>query len=171
MKQVNFLEKKSFAYGGALLKKRKARLHARPLTTKATMHLVLRSSQARGEYSLLQKEHKLIIDNVFRKFSKIHAVKILKLVNVSNHLHLEVKLGRRASWRPFIGAVTGAIALKIGKGKLKRFWDRRPFTRILRSFRERIILRKYFELNELEALGMNRLNARFFLASKSQRQI
>ncbi len=44
-KQTSLLSKPRLEYGGTLLKTRAARAYARPIDTKKTMHLVLRSSK------------------------------------------------------------------------------------------------------------------------------
>jgi REP element-mobilizing transposase RayT len=166
---MNLLKPESKSYGGELRKKRKGR-GTRPLSTKETMHLVLRSSQARGDWSFKRKENVLKINVIITKFSKKHFVRIISIANVGNHLHLHIQLTKRVTYRRFIRAITSAIAVAITGGsrwqKIKiKFWDYRPFTRVIRGFRALLTLQDYITINQLEGLGNNRVQARFILAS------
>ena len=67
------------AYGGALLKKRKGRAGPRPVDARNTMHLVLRSSQAKGDWSFSKKPNRRKIDVIFENFSEKYSVKILSM--------------------------------------------------------------------------------------------
>lgn len=171
--QLTLLKKESSAYGGELLKTRKGRAHGRPLSTKATMHLVLRSSKARGKMSFrhFQKE----ITQILNKFSLKHGVKVIRLANVGNHIHLQIKLINRFAYKPFIRAVTSAIAMKItgrnrwtlAKAQSKessKFWDLRPFSRVIESFKEYLTLKDYIEINELQGFGYTKDDAKFIIA-------
>jgi hypothetical protein len=53
MKQAELFSKQQKAYGGKLLQTRRGRAHGRPLSTKHSMHLVLRSSLAKGTLSFV----------------------------------------------------------------------------------------------------------------------
>jgi hypothetical protein len=44
-----------------------------------------------------------------------------------------------------------------------RFWDYRPFTRIVQSFRAVLHLKDYIRINQLEGFGHKREDARFML--------
>lgn len=171
MKQLNLLAQEPNAYGGELLKKRKGRLLGRPLATKHSMHLVLRSSKATGEWSFRRTNNRRNIDRIIAKFSKKYAVKVLSFANVGNHLHLHIQLGYRAGYKPFIRAITAAIAMAVTRrnrwtkkppsalnGKLK-FWDYRPFTRIILGFKALLNLRDYIRINQLEGFGHLRSDA------------
>ncbi len=162
--QSKFFKESAKAYGGELLKKRKAREHGRPLSTRNTMHLVLRSSQAKGEWSFRNKENHEEIAKVVRKFSLKYGIQILKLANVGNHLHFQIKLSNIHTYKRFIKAITSAIVMKITKtnkfNKLeKKFWDYRPFTRVIVGLRDLLSIKNYIEINELEGLGYNRMEA------------
>ena len=151
-------------YGGELLKKDKARQSGRPLDTKNTMHLVLRSSQAVGEWSFSRKENQKKLAEIISKFSLKYGVQVLSFANVGNHLHFQIQLSNRHTYKMFIKAVTGSIVMaitKVNKKKklLKRFWDYRPFTRVVIGFRAMLTLKSYIEINELEGLGCNRMEA------------
>ena len=63
-------------------------------------------------------------------------------------------------------AITGACRKRPLVNKPKdRFWDRRPYTRILKNFKEFLRLNNYIELNELEGLGMTKSQAKMLIAN------
>jgi len=155
MKQLSLLKSQNKAYGGELLKTRKGRSGPRPLDTRNTMHLVLRSSRARGRWSFLRNENQHYIKKIVARFSVRYGVRILSLANVGNHLHFHIKLGNRHAYRPFIRAVTAAIAMAVTKKSrwnkgLGKFWDYRPFTRVVIGFRAFLKLKDYIQINQLE---------------------
>ena len=165
------LPKVSLAYGGELLKKRAARRSGRPLTTKNTIHLVLRSSRATGKWSFKHSHHEKMITEIISTFARIHRIQLISLANVGNHLHLQIQLSQIHTYRKFIRAVTASIAMKItGASRwrpkeslgLKKFWDYRPFTRIVKSYSAYLTLRDYITINQLEGCGYRRDEARFF---------
>src|SRR5262245_54273680 len=144
MKQMKLLKNQKSSYGGDLLKTRKGRAQGRPLATRSTMHLVLRSTKATGEWSFRRGKNPGHIQRVVKKFSDKYGVRVLSLANVGNHLHFHIQLSSRHTYAPFIRAVTAAIAMVVsGASRVKRlkmaakdrFWDRRPFSRIVESFK------------------------------------
>ena len=153
------------------MKTRKGRAGPRPLATRDTMHLVLRASKAKGDWSF--KKHDRQIRAILEKFSRKYAVRILSLANVGNHLHFQIKLSNRHLWNPFIRAVTAAIAMSVtgvsrwskrGSTEDKeKFWDYRPFTRVVQSWRGFLRLRDYIRINHLEGAGHGRLLARWII--------
>jgi REP element-mobilizing transposase RayT len=177
--KLTLIPKFKDSYGGELMKKRKGRAHGRPISTQSSMHLVLRSTQARAERSFLEPSNAHKIKNFVKKFAKKNHVQILSLANVGNHLHLHIKLGTRRGYRPFIRALTAAIAVAIGgrsrwtktksEGCTKKFWDLRPFTRIVQSFRALLTLNNYIEINRLEGQGYARREARMLIQSSANR--
>lgn len=48
-----------------------------------------------------------------------------------------------------------------------RFWDRRPFSRVVESFKEYLNLKDYIRINELEGFGYCRKGARFEVAMET----
>ena len=109
MKQAKFFKNMKTSYGGSLRNTRKGREGPRPLSTRDSMHLVLRSSKAKGNWSLRRSRKK--IDAILDKFSSKYAVNIISQANVGNHLHLHLRLRRRRLYNPFIRAITAAIAM------------------------------------------------------------
>jgi hypothetical protein len=159
MKQLAFLKKEERAYGGSLLTKRKGRKGPRPLTTKDSIHLVLRSTKATGKWSFIK--HQKRVWSILHKFAKKYGVDIVTKGNAGNHLHLQIRLGNRYAYKPFIRAVTAAIAMAITGAsrwnKLEiKFWDRRPFTRIVIGRRGFLTVRDYVRINHIEGQGYSR---------------
>ena len=162
--QIKLLKDEPKAYGGELQKKRAGRLTGRPLDTKNTMHLTLRSTQAVGEWSFARKNNRLKISEITARFSVKYGVKILSMANVGNHLHFQIKLASRHTYKKFIRAVSSAIVMAItGVSRLKKlkkhFWNFRPFTRIVIGYRARLVLQNYIEMNQLEGFGWDRAQA------------
>lgn len=201
--QISMLAKEKSAYGGDLLKTRAGRLRGRPLSTKATMHLVLRSSKAKGDWSFRKRRNATCINRIIDKFSVAYGVRVISMANVGNHLHLQIKLSNRFGYAPFIRAVTAAIAMAItGRnrwsianyagneedlnadpmpetssslhrlsakvGKREKFWDCRPFTRVVEGLKAVLTLRDYIRINQLEGAGNHRVDARFMLHVEKQ---
>ncbi|MGE4131765.1 MAG: transposase [Bdellovibrionales bacterium] len=77
------------------------------------MHLVLRSSLARGRWSFLRPHNKQKIQSLVEKFAKRYGVRILSLANVGNHLHFHIQLTSRLMYKPFIRALTASIAMAV----------------------------------------------------------
>lgn len=138
---------------------------ARPISTKKPMHLVLKSSVAKGSNSFLAPQNNKKIKAHLVKLSRQFGVRIQNAANVGNHLHLVLKFSNRRRYKPFICALTGAIARTViqqSSGtleKIDKFWDFRPFSRIVEGLRAFQILRDYLLINRLQGSGMNRLIA------------
>jgi REP element-mobilizing transposase RayT len=128
----------------------------RPVAAKRPMHLVMRSTLAVGSRSFLRKRRQL--EELVRKTGKAKGVKIYRMANAGNHLHLIVLPKTRASYRAFIRAISGLIARSTlgaqrGRALGQKFWDALPFTRILEWGRDYRNTCDYLLQNTLEALG------------------
>lgn len=157
--QLLLLEKnKRFykAFGGALLKNSHAK-QRRPISVKEPMHLVVRSSQAKGEYSFRFGKNYGRVDQLVRRICRKHGVRLYEYANVGNHLHLLIRLHKAFLWKAFIRELTGSLATLV-RGFQKRaspFFDQRPFTRIVNGWhRAYSVMKNYIVLNQLEALGL-----------------
>jgi len=148
-------------FGGALLKKSNAK-KPRPIAIKKTMHLTFRSSKARGEYSFLyDKNRSRRIERVVRKQASKFGVAIYRYANVGNHFHLLVMATYRLGFINFLRAVSGLVARIVlgaerGSRRLKtktKFWDQRPWTRVISTWNDFLNVKKYVELNFNEAMG------------------
>jgi REP element-mobilizing transposase RayT len=126
----------------------------RPLSTKEAMHVVLRSDQARGAKSLLKYD--ALVRSLIAELAKRYGVRIYRVVNAGNHLHITLKLSKQLLWRRFISGLTGGIARAIQRKRdsaKQGFWNSRPFTRVIAWGRDYNIVKDYHVLNQLEADG------------------
>ena len=139
------------------------------------MHLVLRSSKAKGLWSFTRKENKEKIHKIVYKNAAKNFIKIISYANVGNHMHLHLKLSARKEYFAFIRAITGAIALTVMKssknrkfvhGYKDRFWDQRPFSVIINTYRHFMNMKDYMEINRLEGGGLNRASADLLIAQR-----
>lgn len=167
--QLKLFQTEPKAYGGTLLKKRKGRQGPRPLDTKNTMHLVLRSSHAKEGWSFRVGDNPKKVSFILRKFARKYGVQLLAVANVGNHVHIHMKLGNRFGYKPFIRAVTAAIAMAItGMSRWKRlkikFWDLRPYTRVVLGREAWTHLTNYIRLNQLEGMGYTRETAKIVMS-------
>jgi REP element-mobilizing transposase RayT len=131
----------------------------RPIDSKKALHLVLRSSWATGASSFKHKNYEAQIWEIISTHAERTGVRIFEFANGGNHLHLLIRAKHRDDYNCFIRIVSGLIARLVGKSErgkpLKtKFWDSRPFTRIV-SFakREFSIAKVYLLRNTLEAIG------------------
>lgn len=145
-------------FGGSLFKNSNPKI-ARPITTQKAMHIVMRSSIAKYEWSFLYYKNRKKIENTIRKQAEKFNIRIYKLGICYNHFHILIKLQTRESYAKFIRAISGLIAkivLGAEKGNKKgiRFWDSRPFSRITEWVKDFINAKEYVVLNKKEAEGV-----------------
>lgn len=148
--------KAASAFGGVLFRKARYRTH-RPLCTKRSIHLVLRSSQATGTRSFQSSENWKRIEKLCFEFAARYRIQIQHYANGGNHLHLVIKLKRKLAYTSFIRALTGAIALKVtgatrSNPNKTRFWDFRPFTTLVAKAKTYSLAKDYVTLNFLKSL-------------------
>ena len=147
--------KKASAFGGSLLRNKKNR-HARPLSTKHPIHLVIKSSQAKGAWSFLMSRNRRSLERTLKQMAKRYSIRVLEIGNSGNHCHFLLRITNRHLYKSFIRVFTGTIVRRIcGAAKLpKRFFDFRPFSRGVIGCRGYQIARDYVWLNHLEGLGI-----------------
>jgi REP element-mobilizing transposase RayT len=143
-------------FGGSTLKGN-AR-EQRPISVKRPMHVVMRSSLATNEHSFLKPQRARRIETLVRRIGKAKGVKVYRYANAGNHLHLVVLPRSRESFHAFTRAISGVIArltlgVERGRAQGKKFWDAKPFTRILEWGRDFKTTVSYVLQNKLEALG------------------
>ena len=159
-KQLSLFKDKIKPYFGGSMLKGNAKVR-RPLTSKQAIHLVLKSELAKGEKSFLRKSNSKKIDRVIREQADRWGIKLYHLINVGNHIHLVIKIGDIHYFRPFICAITGVIARHItgaekGAAKLIKFWQARPFTRLIAWGKDFDHISWYLKKNENQ--GQHRRN-------------
>ncbi len=151
-----FEKEKVKDFGGSLIKGNPR--ERRPVSAKRPMHLVMRSSLARGEHSFLCGKRNGQIQSLVQKIAKTKGIKIYRFANSGNHLHLIILPRSREAFHAFIRAISGLIARLVlgverGNSKGMKFWDTRPFTRLLEWGRDFKVACGYVLQNQLEALG------------------
>jgi len=183
MKHKQFLLNDEFKiereFGGSLLKKSHAK-KPRPISIKNSMHLTLRSSKAKGKMSFLaNRQRRLLIEQKIHEVAAKFGVRIYKLAIVGNHIHILLRATYRKGFISFLRSITGIIAriilgaergaAKPGKGtdartqyahgpnthrtKTTRFWDQRPWTRVITWMKDFANVKKYVQQNFNEAMG------------------
>ena len=84
-------------------------------------------------------------------------MRIYRLENVGNHLHLLVKAPTREAFQSFLRTVSGLGARLISgakKGTARgKFWDAPAYSRVVAWGRAFKALQAYFDKNKLEAIG------------------
>lgn len=159
----------SQAHGGEHTKnKRKTR---RPFDPKQALHVVLRSSQARGKFSMLSPRHCNHIRNLMDRLKMRWGVSVYRYANVGNHIHLLIRAKSRSDWQGFIRELSGGIAMMVTGAKkgngLERsktaglpesakrgFWDHLVFTRIVGFGKDFKGVAEYVLTNLWEAAGV-----------------
>lgn len=155
MRRQYALTAASKSFGGSdMVGKRKV---ARPLATNRPLHLVLKSSQARGRLTFLN--HRTALDQVLRRISRKWGVQIKNRVWVSNHIHMTVQFSNRMHYQNWIRELTGQIVCCLSqrvRQRIANFFDHRPWTRVLEWGRDLLNMKDYFLKNELQNFGLRR---------------
>ena len=160
-KQLKFFKKPKLEHGGRInAGKRKI---IRPLDSKRALHVVLRSSRARGKWSMLNPQNKNKMLSLLEKTARANGVKVYQFANVGNHLHLVIKFRHRDHFKKFLRSFAGrAAALITGAKKghgVGKFWDTLAYTRIVEWGRDFISLCEYVTKNLFEGQGGELLTA------------
>lgn len=145
-------------HGGRI--RRGQRKLARPIDPKRPLHLVLRSSRARGAWSFLSPKNRVLVEKLLQVGTKHFGVKLLNQANVGNHLHLVVVPKNKALFQHFLRWFSGRLAFTITGAKkgnpVGRFWDALAYSKVLSWGRELEFVKNYLFLNRLEAVGFDR---------------
>lgn len=96
-------------FGGSLLKSHPK--VKRPLATKFPIHVVLRANSSKLR---LPKTY-FKVNQLIQKTAKKYGIKIYKMANVGNHLHLLIKLSKLDLWKGFIRELSSKIAALVDK--------------------------------------------------------
>lgn len=108
----------------------------RPISLKRPMHLVMRSSLAVRELSFLNPKRAKQIQKHVYELGEQKGVEVYCYANGGSHLQLIVRPHSRKAFNGFIRALSGLITritlgVERGKPLNLKFWDSKPFTRIL----------------------------------------
>lgn len=151
-------------FGGKLRKGR--RKIARPIDPKRSMHVVLRSSRARGKWSLLHPKNVRRVRAEVDRAAIRFRVKIHGFSNVGSHVHLIAKAPTREAFQRFLKTASGRIAAKVTGAKkgnsVGRFWDHLAYSRVVSWGRDFINTQIYHTKNLFEGEGVELLTASGF---------
>jgi REP element-mobilizing transposase RayT len=159
MKQLSFGSRFHLAprteHGGATrLGRRKL---SRPIDTKRPIHLVLRSSRARGAWSLRGSNTERLVRQAMRRYARRYAIRVYGFANAGNHLHLLVRSKCRFALQDFLRVFAGVIARMVTGarkgGAVGKFWDAIAYSRIVGWGRDFFGALAYVVQNEFEAMG------------------
>ncbi len=171
------------AFGGSLLKGSNPK-KKRTFKNTLPLHIVLRSEHAKGKNSLLKWNKE--IDSILELFAQRQGIRIYGAANAGNHLHLVVQAPSRDRLSNFLRAISGRIAQLVlekaefdqvkghrvvnagseqkdldGANIKMRFWDARPWSRLVTWGREFNSVLRYLGINSTETLpGMSRNGTR-----------
>lgn len=106
--QLQLMKKDLRFFGGALLKGKRKNL--RPLSSKDPIHIVMRSTFAKGKDSFLAQRNHAAIERFISIFSKRFHIRIYQRAIVGNHIHLIIRSPHRNQYKAFIKALSGKIA-------------------------------------------------------------
>lgn len=150
-------------FGGSLLKGAHAR-SPRPVSCSNAMHIVMRSEVAKGTRSLRHRNHHQKVNQIVRAQAAAWGIRIYNYANVGNHIHILLRPSSRRRFMAFIRSISGLIARAVlgaerGRARGIRFWQARPFTRIVKWGKDYVIAKQYVDINGKEALGFWRGSA------------
>lgn len=156
---------------------RQRRHSARPIHTRRNMHLILKSSHARGSWSFSHPGNRQKTREILDKFARKHGVRVLDRADAGNHIHLTIQITNRLLYKPFIRALTSALMMAItGASRwqkplgAKKFWDHRPYSRIVAAGKKAFeALKDYLAINRLQGKGRTREEAEFEIYSARAR--
>ncbi len=151
---LNLKEQRSF--GGSKLKSHPKEQRAIPLDR--PIHVVMRSKYATRGNSFRKKQRAEKIFAIIQRQCERFNVRLYEYGNGGDHLHMMLMPRSRRGYFGFIRAISGLIArltLKAerNQAKGKKFWDARPFTRVVSWGRDFKQLKEYLVQNTLEAFG------------------
>ncbi len=169
-------------HGGVLRNKRQGR-GQRPLSCKESLHVVFKINKiVLKTQSLRTHQNFKLSREIIQKYADRFFVKIEQISIQGDHIHCLVRTTRRSFFHHFFRVVSGQIAQQFEKtdklrmvidarGKNRtnmtdtpnirpsnvkrklRLWMYRPFSRVVRGYKDYKGVRNYIQLNEKEALG------------------
>jgi len=167
-KQMSFFASPSPVHGGAASKGR-AKV-ARPIATKRPMHVILKSTRAVKEWSLLR--HRAGVDKITNDVANRFGVKLYRVANVGNHLHLLVQVKRREHFQNFLRVLAQKIMFLVTRARkgspVGKFWDALAFSRVVEWGQDWRGMLAYVGKNVLEAKGFPRDRVDWWFAFKAQ---
>jgi REP element-mobilizing transposase RayT len=138
---------------------------ARPVVTGKPMHVVLKSSRARGAWSFWNRRNKGTVHLLVLDTSERYGIDILKWENVGNHLHFVLTTPSRKAFQAFLRVLAQRIMFAVTgarKGNpAGKFFDQIAWSRVAEWSQLRVLF-GYIWKNTLEALGFGKEEIRRF---------
>jgi REP element-mobilizing transposase RayT len=149
MKQLSLFKNEGSDFGGNLTTKGKRKVR-RPLSLRRPMHLVLKSTKAKGTLAFSPTDQKL--RRLIHKMATRFGVRIYSQAQNWSHIHLVLRIPSRNSYCAFVRALAGSLVKtrRAGKG----FFDLLPFTKLCSWGRQFKNLKNYCAKNEMQAWGL-----------------
>jgi REP element-mobilizing transposase RayT len=130
---------------------------SRPIEPTLPLYVVLRSSRARGKWSLSRQPTRTAIKETLRVLAQRHGIKVFEFSNGGDQVHLLLRAESRTSFQAFLRAFAGLVARQVTgarKGKPSgRFWDALTFSRVLNWGEEFELVRGLLAGGDLDALA------------------
>lgn len=114
---------------------------ARPFDRRQALHVILKSSRARGKWSMLHPTHARHVHGLTHELARKRGIRLFRFANVGNHVHLLIQAPSRRDFQAFLRELAGTIAIAVtgarkGAGLQtnvngRGFWDHLAFTRIV----------------------------------------
>src|SRR5262245_53341334 len=124
-RQLKLFKPSRLEHGGDVLKGKRKEM--RPFSPKASIHIVLRSSRARGPWSMLHRRNRSRVERTIYGFASANHVRVYRFANVGNHLHLLVRTPSPEGLQRFLKTVGGIIPRLITRARkgsrVGKFWD------------------------------------------------
>lgn len=142
-------------FGGAIA----YRCSRRPLYSGKALHVVLKSAACAGVFKFTNLQVRLRVEVIVKDWAKKKKITLYKVAIVSNHIHLLLRVKQRELYIEFIRALSSDLASKMKKWakklniKYNKFWENRPYSRIVHFGKHFQQCLGYLEKNTLEALG------------------
>jgi REP element-mobilizing transposase RayT len=144
----------------------------RPVSTRRAMHVTPHSDRAYGDWSL--RRHQREVRETLAACARRSGVRVYDFANVGSHLHLLVRVRRRAELQSILRSFAGLVARRVtGAGRNKplrggRFWSALAWSRIVSWGREYSMVRNYIYRNRIE--GEHGTAARLAVEQRSRRR-
>jgi REP element-mobilizing transposase RayT len=153
--QLSFLPKIRLTHGGA--KTQGKRKIARPIDPKRPLHVVLKSSRAKGEWSMLHPKKAKHVDTRSQAIAKKWGIRIYRQANVGNHIHFLLSTPSRRAFQGFLRELSGTLAMLITgahKGNpVGKFWDQLAYSAVVQWGRHFRNVTDYVIKNLFESAG------------------
>ena len=153
------------------------RKEKRPFNPNEALHVVLRSSKAHGEHSMLRSQNCNHIRDLVNRVKDRYGVRVYRYANVGNHIHLLIRARSRKQWQGFIRELAGQIAMivtgarkghalprekSVGGARsvgsaasaVRGFWDHLVYTRIVSWGKDFKRVAEYVLKNLWEGVGI-----------------